>query len=375
MPAYPGRNRTGQAVGVAVPGLSQVWPRVSPPRLVVFPLCLYVVATGCGTIYPRMPARGWLVLLLVFGGFAASLGCIIPNSDPSVRINLAAARVGAVLMYAAVYLTVLAETVVSCKVLKAQLLMIRQQRIDPRSCPAWAKFRLFTGLRHYVCAYLTLEALLIVLQMLQLPWVWDRLATLFWELMQLCIAAALGWVFGGTSFNRFVESERHMLPGEMVTTALLASEMSLTWQARRPACAAPAHATACVGGAGTCVCWVPSKAAPLGVAALCPHTRPHNLCTPPGRRTTAKSLLSGKKAPPCRRHQRPRPSSMRLAAPPTRPPSVAPAPRGAYRPSRARRRRARRGAGSPPLPSWSLHPWRAAARQLPSLRPRRTSGA
>lgn len=297
MPAHPGRNRTGQAVGVAVPGLSQVCPRVSPPRLVVFPLCLYVVATGCGTIYPRMPARGWLVLLLVFGGFAASLGCIIPNSDPSVRINLAAARVGAVLMYAAVYLTVLAETVVSCKVLKAQLLMIRQQRIDPRSCPAWAKFRLFTGLRHYVCAYLTLEALLIVLQMLQLPWVWDRLATLFWELMQLCIAAALGWVFGGTSFNRFVESERHMLPGEMITTALLASEMSLTWQARRPAWAAPAHAS--VGS---------------HLRLLREGLRPYALTHAPA--TSAHRLAGGRRRSPCPvARKRPRAAATRGAAP------------------------------------------------------------
>ena len=73
-------------------------------RLVVFPLSMYVIATGCGTIYSQMPTRGWLVILLVFGGFAASLGCIIPNES----IDLPAAQVGAILMYVSVYLVVLA---------------------------------------------------------------------------------------------------------------------------------------------------------------------------------------------------------------------------------------------------------------------------
>ena len=196
-------------------------------RLVVFPLCLYIIATGCGTIYAQVPTRGWLVVVFVFGGFAASLGCsIVPNSDPTATLVGGAI---ATLLYAAVYLTVLAEAVVSCKVLKAQLLMIREQRIDPRSCPAWAKFRLFTWLRRYVCAYLTVEAVSIVLNLLQLPLFWDGLSTLMWELVQVCIAGALGWVFGGTAFNRFVESERHMLPSE-ITTLLAPSDMSLAWQ-------------------------------------------------------------------------------------------------------------------------------------------------
>ena len=73
--------------------------------LQVFPLCLYVIATGCGTIYSQMTKRGWVVLLLVFGGFAASLACIIPNEG----INLPAARMGAIVMYVFVYLVVLSE--------------------------------------------------------------------------------------------------------------------------------------------------------------------------------------------------------------------------------------------------------------------------
>jgi len=148
-----------------------------------------------------------------------------------MSIYLVAARLAAILLYAAVYLTVLAEAVASCKVLKAQLLMIRQQRVDPRSCPAWAKFRLFTWLRRYVLTYLAVEAVLIVLQLLQLPWMWDILANIVWELMQVCIAGAVGWVFGGTAFNHFVESERHMMPSEVATSTLLApSDMSLAWQ-------------------------------------------------------------------------------------------------------------------------------------------------
>jgi len=196
-------------------------------RLVVFPLSLYVIATGCGTIYAQVPTRGWLVVVFVFGGFATALGCsIVPN--PNHSVNLVAGAI-ATLLYAAVYLTVLAEAVVSCKVLKAQLLMIRERRIDPRTCPAWAKFRLFTSLRRYVCAYLTVEAVSIVLSLLQLPLLWDGVSTLLWELVQVCIAGALGWVFGGTSFNRFVESERHMLPSE-ITTLLAPADMNLEWQ-------------------------------------------------------------------------------------------------------------------------------------------------
>ena len=196
-------------------------------RLVVFPLSLYVIATGCGTIYAQVPTRGWLVIVFVFGGFATSLGCSFANIDPNVILVATAI---ATLLYVAVYLTILAEAVVSCKVLKAQLLMIREQRIDPRSCPAWAKFRLFTWLRRFVSIYLTVEAVSIVLNLLQLPLFWNGLSTLMWELVQVCIAGAIGWVFGGTTFNRFVESERHMLPSE-ITTLLAPSDMSLAWQA------------------------------------------------------------------------------------------------------------------------------------------------
>ena len=80
--------------------------------------------------------------------------------------------------------------------LKAQLLMIRQERIDPRTCPAWWKFRLFTRLRRYVCIYLAVEAVLTVMTMLRLPWMWNPIAAMVWELMQVGIAGALGWVFG-----------------------------------------------------------------------------------------------------------------------------------------------------------------------------------
>ena len=88
--------------------------------------------------------------------------------------------------------------------------MIRQERIDPRTCPAWWKFRLFTRLRRYVCIYLAVEAVLTVMTMLRLPWMWNPIAAMVWELVQVGIAGALGWVFGGTKFNYFVESERHM---------------------------------------------------------------------------------------------------------------------------------------------------------------------
>ena len=74
--------------------------------------------------------------------------------------------------------------------------MIRQERIDPRTCPAWWKFRLFTRLRRYVCICLAVEAVLTVMTMLRLPWMWNPIAAMVWELMQVGIAGALGWVFG-----------------------------------------------------------------------------------------------------------------------------------------------------------------------------------
>ena len=192
-------------------------------RLVVFPLCLYVIATGCGTIHPRLPLRGWMVLLFVGGGLIAALACAT-----SEEVDAYAAYVGSIVMYLFVLVVIIAEAVLSCKVLKAQLLMIRQQNIDPRTCPAWSKFRLFTRLRRNVAFFFLLYVALSFTQLLSMPWEWTPIFFMIWEGMQVTLSGALGWVFGGTNFNYFLENERHLQPGE-VSQALLVSDMTLEW--------------------------------------------------------------------------------------------------------------------------------------------------
>ena len=78
-----------------------------------------------------------------------------------------AARLGGLVAYLMIYLIILAKAILSCKVpprsrrllqedaspppclggrrCSRQLLMIRQQHINPRTCPAWWKFRLFAS--------------------------------------------------------------------------------------------------------------------------------------------------------------------------------------------------------------------------------------
>ena len=106
--------------------------------------------------------------------------------------------------------------------------MIRQQHINPRTCPAWWKFRLFTKLRQFVCIYLVIDIALTFAQLLPLPWAWTPISTMVWEIMQVCISGALGSVFGGTQFNHYLENERHMQPSD-VSQPLLPSEMTLGW--------------------------------------------------------------------------------------------------------------------------------------------------
>ena len=144
------------------------------------------------------------------------------------------------------------------RVLKAQLLMIRAQGIAPRTCPAYAKFRLFAHLRRYIVVYFAIHTFLIVAQMWEMP-LWAQAALLVmyatqsqsksgpwrrlrgtlsdgpsvrfadvhrWELVQLTITAGIGWLFAkggyglqarGGATNPFLDREAHLPTSEVAT--------------------------------------------------------------------------------------------------------------------------------------------------------------
>ena len=79
-----------------------------------------------------------------------------------------------------------------------------------------------------MCIYLVIDIALTFAQLLPLPWAWTPISTMVWEIMQVCISVALGWVFGGTQFNHYLENERHMQRSD-VSQPLLPSEMTLGW--------------------------------------------------------------------------------------------------------------------------------------------------
>lgn len=75
--------------------------------------------------------------------------------------------------------------------------MIRAQGIDPKTCPAYAKLRLFTSLRRYVALYFVLTAFYVVAlhgDAWTLP-LWSLTVIIVtWEVAQLALTTALGYL-------------------------------------------------------------------------------------------------------------------------------------------------------------------------------------
>ena len=115
------------------------------------------------------------------------------------------------------------------QVLKAQLVMIRGQGIDPLTTPAYHKFKLFTRLRRWVIGYFILHTFIIISQVLAMN-LWQRVLLLvIWELVQLAITSAIGWLFkSGSGSNVYLDREEH-LPLAQVAHVVEAHEMSLSW--------------------------------------------------------------------------------------------------------------------------------------------------
>ncbi len=129
-------------------------------RLSVLLLCLYTISTGAGTIRPACACRRSYVFgLLLFCGLVTSLALYTPHAIRATRLDETTVYTCGVVLYIIFMLVVLAETLNNSKVLKAQLLMIRAQGVDPTTCPAYTKFRFFRTLRRCVLGFSFLQAL------------------------------------------------------------------------------------------------------------------------------------------------------------------------------------------------------------------------
>ena len=114
-------------------------------------------------------------------------------------------------------------------------MMIRVQGIDPKTCPAYAKFRLFVGLRRWVWIYFILHTFVIFLQFFEDMALWGQVVLfILWEIAQLVVTFLIGWLFKATGkTNLYLEREAH-LPEEQVRRA-----RPRGW---------PQHVAACVDG-------------------------------------------------------------------------------------------------------------------------------
>ena len=195
-------------------------------RLSAMPLCLFVLATGTGTLYRKMPAHKWCAIVVLFGTFFVSNALM---ASPSSGVDGWFALWLSLFLYLLIWVAIYAEAAVNSKVLKAQLLMIREQGINPKTCPAYAKHKLFRALRRSTAFYLILHCVLTIVQFHDMQWAWQEFFfNLIWESLQLAVAIFIGYKLrekGGT--NIYVTLEEH-LPPTAVRSPLLATDVDLT---------------------------------------------------------------------------------------------------------------------------------------------------
>ena len=88
--------------------------------------------------------------------------------------------------------------------------MIRGQGIDPLTTPAYHKFKLFTRLRRWVIGYFILHTFIIISQVLAMN-LGSACCCSIWELVQLAITSAIGWLFkSGSGSNVYLDREEHL---------------------------------------------------------------------------------------------------------------------------------------------------------------------
>jgi len=107
--------------------------------------------------------------------------------------------------------------------------MIRAQGIEPRTCPAYAKFKLFNALRRYILVFFVIHTFIIVSQVFNLSQAASVVLLVLWELLQLVVTFAIGWLFKASSSttNLYLARETH-LPSSQVTHHVRADEVSLS---------------------------------------------------------------------------------------------------------------------------------------------------
>lgn len=202
-------------------------------RLSALLLCLWLIATGCGTIHAQLGVRNWFLLVCLFGGFIACAALGSPITVSELQLDSDTLFVGECFTYLLIMFTTSADAWSNSRVLKAQLVMIREQGIDPRTCPAWHKFQLFTALRRALLIYFGLHALVLASQSYWKPPLSVHVTLVVaWELVQLGVTAAIGSLFHSSSTTEsglthlVLDREIH-LPSARVVRHVDAAEVSL----------------------------------------------------------------------------------------------------------------------------------------------------
>jgi hypothetical protein len=199
-------------------------------RFAALLLCLFLISTGAGSVRARLLLRNWCALVLLFGGFLTASALGLPLNRAQSGASAGGTLAATIGIYVAIVGVTLLEASMNCRVLKAQLVMIRQQGIAPRSCPSFYKFRLFMRLRRYVLAYFAAHALIIGLQLVEMRLQLRVTLIVGWELAQLLITALVGRLFlaHGSRFNPYLDREAH-LPAHEVRQPIDATGVRLSW--------------------------------------------------------------------------------------------------------------------------------------------------
>lgn len=121
-------------------------------RLVALLLCLYIISTGAGTVRTRLLKHQWAIILLLFPAFITTLALLLPTIAAQTGVSVIDVFIASIVHDVLIGIAIVVETWLNSKVLKAQLIMIREQGVDPTTCPAWSKFKMFTRLRKYAAA-------------------------------------------------------------------------------------------------------------------------------------------------------------------------------------------------------------------------------
>lgn len=193
-------------------------------RLSALLLCLFVISTGAGSVRSALLRRNWVTMVLLFSAFVTATALGLPHAVRSTGIDPKITFLLSLATYIAIVCSIIFESVANSRVLKAQLLMIRAQGVDPLTCPAFHKFRLFTRLRKYVSAYALFHAVQIMTQGPGMSMTAQFVMLSLWEAVQLLTTGTVGWLFKEGAHNPYLESEAH-LPAAEVRRPLLAEEV------------------------------------------------------------------------------------------------------------------------------------------------------